>query len=65
MNNLVKSVKFTGRIGVVGVFIPNDPGAADELAKRGEIVFDWGLLWFKGQSRGTGQCNVKNYNRYR
>jgi glutathione-independent formaldehyde dehydrogenase len=64
MNNLVKSVKFTGRIGVVGVFIPNDPGAADELAKHGEIVFDWGLLWFKGQSLGTGQCNVKNYNRY-
>jgi glutathione-independent formaldehyde dehydrogenase len=38
------------------VFIPNDPGAADELAKRGEIVFDWGLLWFKGQSLGTGKA---------
>jgi threonine dehydrogenase-like Zn-dependent dehydrogenase len=64
MNNLVKSVKFTGRLGVVGLFVPNDPGAPDEFAKRGEILFDWGLLWFKGQSLGTGQCNVKNYNRY-
>ena len=28
-----------------------------------EIVFDYGLLWFKGQTVGTGQCNVKAYNR--
>ena len=63
MNNLVKAVKFTGGIGVVGVFIPNDPGGADPLAKQGEIVFDWGLLWFKGQRVATGQCNVKAYNR--
>lgn len=41
MNNLVKSVKFTGGIGLVGVFVPQDPGAADALAKKGEIAFDW------------------------
>ena len=63
MNNLVKSVKFTGGIGVVGVFTPQDPGASDELAKKGEIVFDWGMSWFKGQRIATGQCNVKAYNR--
>ncbi|SNS92774.1 Threonine dehydrogenase [Noviherbaspirillum humi] len=63
MNNLVKSVKFTGGIGVVGVFTPQDPGATDDLAKKGEIVFDWGLSWFKGQRIATGQCNVKAYNR--
>jgi threonine dehydrogenase-like Zn-dependent dehydrogenase len=64
LNHLVKSVKFTGGIGVVGVFISNDPGASDPLAKQGEIVFDWGLLWMKGQHIGTGQCNVKAYNRH-
>jgi glutathione-independent formaldehyde dehydrogenase len=64
MNNLVRSVKFTGGIGVVGLFVPNDPGASDELAKKGEIVFDMGLYWFKGQRIGSGQCNVKAYNRY-
>lgn len=63
MNNLVQSVKFTGGIGVVGVFTPQDPGAADDLAKKGEVVFDWGMSWFKGQRIGTGQCNVKAYNR--
>jgi glutathione-independent formaldehyde dehydrogenase len=63
MNSLVKSVKFTGGIGVVGVFIPQDPGASDELAKKGQIAFDWGMAWFKGQHIATGQCNVKAYNR--
>jgi threonine dehydrogenase-like Zn-dependent dehydrogenase len=63
MNNLVQSVKFTGGIGVVGVFTPQDPGASDDLAKKGEIAFDWGMCWFKGQHIATGQCNVKAYNR--
>jgi len=63
MNNLVQSVKFTGGIGVVGVFIPKDPGSPDPLEQQGKIAFDWGLFWFKGQRVGTGQCNVKAYNR--
>lgn len=63
MNNLVRSVRVTGGIGVVGLFLPKDPGAPDPLAKEGEIVFDNGLFWFKGQRIGTGQCNVKAYNR--
>jgi glutathione-independent formaldehyde dehydrogenase len=63
MNQLVGAVRATGKIGVVGVFLPEDPGASDELAKQGQIAFDFGTYWFKGQSMGTGQANVKNYNR--
>ena len=63
MNDLVKSVKFTGGIGVVGIFLPEDPKGADKMAKHGEIAFDMGLFWFKGQQIGTGQANVKHYNR--
>ncbi|GAA0399266.1 glutathione-independent formaldehyde dehydrogenase [Microbispora corallina] len=63
LNNLVKSVRFAGTIGVVGVFLPMDPGSPDDLYKQGEIAFDYGMFWFKGQSIGNGQCNVKNYNR--
>jgi threonine dehydrogenase-like Zn-dependent dehydrogenase len=63
MNKLVRSVKFTGGIGVVGVFVPKDPGAPDELEKNGQFVFDWGLAWTRGQHIGTGQCNVKACNR--
>ena len=63
MNSLVDAVKATGTIGVVGVFIPQDPGADDKLAKKGQLAFDFGKFWFKGQKMGTGQCNVKAYNR--
>lgn len=54
MNDLVKSVRATGGIGVVGVFIPEDPGSSDKLAKQGKIVFDFGLFWSKGLRLGTG-----------
>ena len=64
MNNLVRSVRPTGGIGVVGIFLPGDPGASEELARNGQIAFDWGLFWFKGQFLGTGQANVKAYNRH-
>ena len=64
MNNLVASVKFTGRIGCVGVFVPEDPNSEDKLARVGKMPFDFGMFWFKGQSLGTGQCNVKAYNRF-
>jgi len=63
MNNLVKTVKATGGIGVVGVFIPEDPGAKDKLAKEGKLAFDFGQFWVKGQKVATGQANVKSYNR--
>jgi glutathione-independent formaldehyde dehydrogenase len=64
LNKLVQSVRFTGGIGVVGVYVPQDPGGPDELEKDGKIVFDFGMMWFKGQKMGTGQCPVKRYNRH-
>ncbi|TQM13292.1 glutathione-independent formaldehyde dehydrogenase [Pseudonocardia kunmingensis] len=63
LNNLVKSVRFTGGIGSVGVYVPQDPGGPDEMAQQGAVAFDYGLHWFKGQTMGSGQCPVKKYNR--
>lgn len=63
MNNLVQMVRPTGILGVVGVFVPQDPKSSNSMEKRGEIAFDWGLFWSKGMSLGTGQANVKAYNR--
>ena len=64
MNDLVKSVRPTGRLGVVGVFVPEDPKGPDKMAKQGEIAFEFGEFWSKGLSMGTGQAPVKAYNRY-
>ena len=63
MNNLVRSVRATGGIGVVGVFLPEDPKSSDPLAQNGQMAFDWGLFWSKGLRVGTGQASVKAYNR--
>ncbi|HXS66069.1 MAG TPA: glutathione-independent formaldehyde dehydrogenase [Streptosporangiaceae bacterium] len=62
MDELIKTVRTTGGIGVVGVYIPSDPQAATEGAKEGRIGFDFGTLFQKGQRLGTGQCPVKRYN---
>lgn len=37
LDNLIKTVRETGHIGVVGVYVPEDPGAATEPAKKGRI----------------------------
>ncbi|ALM84102.1 glutathione-independent formaldehyde dehydrogenase [Bordetella sp. N] len=63
MNNLIKAVRPTGGIGVVGVFVAEDPKAEDKLAKKGQLALDFGQLWMKGQKIATGQANVKAYNR--
>lgn len=63
MNKLVKSVRPTGALGVVGVFVPKDPKAADPLMKDGQIAFDFGLFFEKGLRIGSGQTPVKAYNR--
>jgi len=63
LNRLIQSVRFTGGIGVVGVFLPADPGGFDKNAKQGRIAIDYGLQWLKAQNIGSGQCPVKKYNR--
>jgi glutathione-independent formaldehyde dehydrogenase len=62
LDGLVRAVRTTGGIGVVGVYLPQDPKAATDGAKEGRIGFDFGTLFQKGQRLGTGQCPVKRYN---
>ena len=64
LDNLVKVVRAAGAIGVVGVYMPSDPGAGDKAAQEGRIGFDYGTFFTKGQRMGTGQAPVKRYNRH-
>lgn len=63
LDNLVKAVRSAASIGVVGVYMPEDPGASTEGAKEGRIGWDYGTFFTKGQRMGTGQAPVKRYNR--
>jgi len=63
MNSLFGCVRATGQIGVVGVFVLEDPKSPDKLAKQGQLAINWGLFFEKGLRVGAGQTNVKAYNR--
>ncbi|GEL16427.1 glutathione-independent formaldehyde dehydrogenase [Pseudonocardia asaccharolytica] len=63
LNQLIQTVRATGMIGVVGLYVPGDPGAPSEEAGRGELLVRFGKLFEKGLRIGTGQANVKAYNR--
>ncbi len=61
--SMVRVVRATGGIGVPGLYVPSDPGGVDPHAKEGYLMFPFGKFFEKGLSIGTGQCNVKHYNR--
>ncbi|ELZ34554.1 formaldehyde dehydrogenase [Halogeometricum pallidum JCM 14848] len=63
LNNLIHTVRPTGQLGIVGLYVPSDPGAPDAMAGQGRLGIDFGKLFEKGQKLGTGQCDVKSYNR--
>ncbi|ANH91690.1 MULTISPECIES: glutathione-independent formaldehyde dehydrogenase [unclassified Streptomyces] len=63
LNTLVETVRPTGMLGIPGLYVPSDPGGPDEHAKHGQLLVSIGKMFEKGQRMGTGQCNVKQYNR--
>jgi glutathione-independent formaldehyde dehydrogenase len=63
LNQLVRTVRPTGALGIPGLYVPVDPGGVDENAKQGQLLVAVGELFEKGLRVGTGQANVKRYNR--
>ncbi|MEB3366575.1 glutathione-independent formaldehyde dehydrogenase [Saccharopolyspora mangrovi] len=63
LNSLIQTVRPTGRLGVPGLYVPSDPGGPDPNAQHGMLLVAIGKMFEKGQVVGTGQCNVKQYNR--
>jgi threonine dehydrogenase-like Zn-dependent dehydrogenase len=64
LEGLIAVVRPTGGLGIPGLYVPKDPGAPDSASAKGYITFPFGKLFEKGLTVGTGQCNVKKYNRY-
>ncbi|KAK5100849.1 hypothetical protein LTR70_001114 [Exophiala xenobiotica] len=64
LENMIKVTRACGGLGIPGLYVPTDPGAPDESAAKGRIALSFGKLFEKGLSLATGQCNVKQYNRY-
>jgi glutathione-independent formaldehyde dehydrogenase len=60
--DLLELVNPTGNLGIIGAFMPEDPGGVDSNAKQGIYDIPWARLFEKGLTVGSGQCPVKKYN---
>jgi len=64
LDSLIQIVNATGKLGIPGLYVPADPGGVDPHAKEGRLLIPFGKLFEKGLQLGTGQCDVKRYNRH-
>ena len=63
LNTVMDVTGAGGAVGIPGLYVTGDPGAADEAAKQGSLSIRLGLGWAKSLSFTTGQCPVMRYNR--
>jgi glutathione-independent formaldehyde dehydrogenase len=63
LNSLMTITRSAGKLGIPGLYVTGDPGAATDDAKVGTLGIRIGLGWAKSQSFTTGQCPVMRYNR--
>ena len=61
MANIVNAGR---NIGIIGVYIPNNPAAEDDNEKKGNLIFPIGKLWSKSVQIGTGVVPAKKYQPY-
>ena len=63
LNSAMTLTRAGGQIGIPGLYVTEDPGAADDAAKQGALSMRFGLGWAKSHSFHTGQCPVMKYHR--
>ncbi|MCE3552057.1 formaldehyde dehydrogenase, glutathione-independent [Pseudonocardia sp. RS11V-5] len=63
LNDIMSITRAAGQLGIPGLYVTGDPGAADPDAKEGTLKVRLGLGWAKSHSFVTGQCPVLRYNR--
>ncbi|MBA2696945.1 MAG: formaldehyde dehydrogenase, glutathione-independent [Actinobacteria bacterium] len=63
LNSLMTITRAGGGLGIPGLYVTGDPGAADDAAKEGSLSLRLGLGWAKSHSFMTGQCPVMKYHR--
>ncbi len=63
LNSIMEVTRAGGQLGIPGLYVTGDPGAATEDAKIGSLNIRIGLGWAKSHSIHTGQCPVMKYHR--
>jgi glutathione-independent formaldehyde dehydrogenase len=62
LNSIMDVTRVAGKLGIPGLYVTGDPGAADDAAKVGSLSLNIGLGWAKSHSFTTGQTPVMRYN---
>jgi glutathione-independent formaldehyde dehydrogenase len=62
LNSVMDVTRVAGKLGIPGLYVTADPGAADDAAKHGSLSIRIGLGWAKSHSFTTGQCPVMRYH---
>jgi glutathione-independent formaldehyde dehydrogenase len=63
LNAAMAITRAGGAIGIPGLYVTGDPGAADKAAQEGSLSIRIGLGWAKSHSFFTGQTPVMKYHR--
>ena len=63
LNSLMDITRAGGSLGIPGLYVTGDPGAAEEAARVGSLSMRFGLGFAKSHVFVTGQCPVMKYNR--
>ncbi len=63
LNSMMDITRAGGGLGIPGLYVTGDPGAADEAAQQGSLSIRIGLGWAKSHTFATGQCPVMKYHR--
>ncbi|WP_131195420.1 formaldehyde dehydrogenase, glutathione-independent [Lichenihabitans psoromatis] len=63
LNQAMEVTRAAGSIGIPGLYVTADPGAAEEGAKQGSLSLRFGQGWAKSQQFHTGQTPTMRYNR--
>lgn len=63
LNSLMEITRAGGALGIPGLYVTGDPGAATEAGKVGSLSLRLGLGWAKSHAFTTGQCPVMKYHR--
>jgi glutathione-independent formaldehyde dehydrogenase len=63
LNTVMGITRAGGKVGIPGLYVPSDPGAADDSAKHGNLSLQFGIGWAKSLQFMTGQAPVMKYHR--
>lgn len=60
--DITRVVNPTGSLGIIGVYLKQDPRAPNEAEKMGHLMMPFGEMWEKSLTLKTGQTPVKPFH---